>query len=249
MYETPYQMIFAHRGSSLYAPENTLPAFQRAVDDGADAVELDVKLTADQKVVVIHDQMIDRTTDGSGNVADMTLEELRQFDAGSWFSDQFHGIQIPTLEDVFGVVGREVYINIELTNYRTPNDSLVPAVVELVKKHKMIENVMFSSFLPKNLYEAKQHLPEVLVAILALPGIKGILSRGYIGRRAAPSVIHPYLTDVNAAFVKRQHSIGRRVNVWTVNMAEDIQRLFDMGVDGIFTDDPPLALRVLGRSG
>src|SRR5689334_23229806 len=111
----PRPVIFAHRGASAYAPENTIASFEFAVAQGTDAIELDVKLSADGHVIVHHDPTVDRTTNGKGKVKDLTLAELKTLDAGGFFSENFHGEKIPTLEEVFEAVGKRTFINVELT--------------------------------------------------------------------------------------------------------------------------------------
>src|SRR3990172_9288447 len=129
-----YPLIFAHRGASAHAPENTLAAFRRALDDGSPAIEFDVKLSADGHAVVIHDQTVDRTTDGHGRVRELTLEQLKALDAGGWFDSAFRGERIPTLDEVLASLDRRALMNIEFTNYASPFDGLVPKVTLLVKK-------------------------------------------------------------------------------------------------------------------
>ena len=124
-------LLIAHRGASAHAPENTLAAFELAIHLGAPAVELDVKLTGDHQVVVLHDQTLDRTTDGKGPLAAHTLEAVKQLDAGSYFSPEFRGEHVPTLAEVFEAIGKAALINVELTNYETPGDDLVDRVVQV----------------------------------------------------------------------------------------------------------------------
>lgn len=234
--------IFAHRGASAHAPENTLAAFDLALRQEADAFELDAKLSADGQVVVIHDQTVDRTTDGHGEVRNMTLPALKELDAGSFFDIAFRGERIPTLEEVFEAFGQKILINVELTNYATPADDLPVRVVELVKRHKLEKSILFSSFNPRALRMAHRLLPEVPKGMLALPGLPGWWARTWIGRIAVPyDALHPEISDVTPGLISKLHQQGRRMNVWTVNQAEDMQRLFSLGVDGIFTDDPELA--------
>ena len=112
----PRPVIFAHRGASAHAPENTIAAFELALAQQADAIELDVKLSSDGYVVVHHDDTVDRTTNGNGRIKDLSLAQLRSLDAGSFFAEKFRGEKIPTLEDVFEAVGKRTFINVELTN-------------------------------------------------------------------------------------------------------------------------------------
>jgi glycerophosphoryl diester phosphodiesterase len=237
-------IIFAHRGASAYAPENTLAAFELAVQQGAQAIELDAKLSTDGHVIVIHDQSVDRTTDGVGKVAEMPLSAMRELDAGSSFSEKFRGERIPTLDEVFEAVGKRILINVELTNYATPFDVLVPKVVELVRRHALEKRVLFSSFFPNNLRRARRLLPEVPRGLLTWAGWMGAWSRTF-SWLAPYQALHPYTTSVNARLVQRFHAAGRRVHVWTVNDEVEMRRLFALGVDGIFTDDPLLSLRTL----
>lgn len=238
-------IIFGHRGACALAPENTLASFNLAVDQGADFIELDAKLTADGRVVVIHDQTTNRTTGVSGTVTAMKLDELKALDAGTFFDTRFTGEKIPTLDEVFEEVGGKILINVELTNYSTPKDALVEEVAKLVKRHEMQRRVLFSSFLMGNLRKASALVPEAPVAILCLSGISGWLYREGIGFSGSPEVIHPNTADITEAYVKREHRRGRRVHVWTVNSEQDLARMFRCGVDGVFSDDPARARRVM----
>jgi glycerophosphoryl diester phosphodiesterase len=241
--------IFAHRGASAHAPENTLAAFELAIRQEADAFELDAKLSADGQVVVIHDQTVDRTTDGHGEVRKMTLAALKELNAGSYYDVAYQNERIPTLEEVFIEFGRKTLINVELTNYATPADDLPARVVDLVKKHKLEKHILFSSFNPRALRMTHRLLPEVPKGMLSLPGRSGWLTRSWIGRLVVPyEALHPELSDVGAGLVAKVHQKGCRIHVWTVNRPEDMQRLFKLGVDGIFTDDPLLARKILSET-
>ena len=238
-------VIFAHRGASALAPENTMASFQRALADGAQAIELDVKLTADGEVIVLHDQTVNRTTNGQGDVAKLTLAELKQFDAGCRFSPEFAGEPIPTLHEVFSAFGKKLLINVEITNYATPVDVLPDRVADLVRRHDLQEWVIFSSYNALNLIRLKRLLPQVPVGILAEQGAAGNLARRFFGRLVAPKMVHPYYSDVDRDYVIRQHALGRRVHVWTVNDPQEMCRLFRLQVDGIFTDDPRRSSQIL----
>jgi glycerophosphoryl diester phosphodiesterase len=241
-------IIFAHRGASAHAPENTLAAFELALAQNADAIELDVKLSADEHVVVIHDATVDRTTGSHGRVKDLTLAQLKSLDAGSSFGERYRGERIPTLEEVFEVVGRRTFINVELTNYTTPRDRLVEATCMLVEKFGLQERVLFSSFFASNLSKARAHLPGVPRGLLALEGWLGAWARSFGFAFGSYRALHPNLGDVTPQQVQRVHRLGRRIHVWTVNAAEDMRRLFQWDVDAIFTDDPQLAVQIRGES-
>lgn len=245
----PRPILFAHRGDLANAPENTLPSFQQAIQKGADGVELDVKITSDRHVIVIHDSSVDRTSDGKGKISSFTLEAIRKLDAGSWFHEKFKGVQIPLLEEVFETVGKDRLINIELTNYSTPRDGLVDKVCELIKRHGNQKQIIFSSFFASNLKRGAYLLPEIPRGLLAMPGIAGIWGRSFGFMFGEYQALHPYISDVSREQVQRVHRLKRRMHVWTANLPEDVTRLKEWGVDGIFTDDPATALKALGRSG
>ncbi len=244
----PSPVIFAHRGDLTHAPENTLPSFQQALQKGADGVELDAKLTADGQVIVIHDMTVDRTTTGKGRVASFKLDDIRKLDAGKWFDEKFNGTKVPMLAEVFELVGKDKLINIELTNYSTPRDGLVLKVCELIKRHNIQKQILFSSFLPSNLKIAAQTLPEIPRGLLAMPGLVGLWARSFGFMFGEYQALHPHISSTSREQVQRVHRLNRRVHVWTANSPEEVNRLKEWGVDGIFTDDPQTAVRALGRS-
>jgi glycerophosphoryl diester phosphodiesterase len=231
-------VIIGHRGASLHSPENTLAAFKLAVDRSAVAIEFDVKLTRDQQVVVIHDPNVARTTDGQGLVSKLTLEEIKRLDAGSWFSSNFKGERIPILEEVFNTVGMKLFMNIELTNYTTPSDPLVSKVVEIVKKKGMEDRVYFSSFLAANLVKARALLPDCGIGYLIYAGPARVFQRIFQSPPRSFDSLNPYRGSVTQKMIDHEHELGRRVLAYTVNDPAEMQRLFKLGVDGIFTDDP-----------
>jgi len=245
----PRPILFAHRGDLAHAPENTLPSFQQAIAKGADGVELDAKLTADGHVIVIHDTTVDRTTDGKGKIPSFTLEAIRKLDAGKWFNEKFAGTKVPMLEEVFELIGRDKMINIELTNYATPRDGLVAKVCELIKRHNNQEQILFSSFFSANLKAAEQILPQVPRGLLAMPGFVGLWSRSFGFTFGEYQALHPHISSASREQVQRAHRLNRRVHVWTANTTEEVSRLKEWGVDGMFTDDPQTAVRALGRGG
>ncbi len=243
----PRPIVLAHRGDLAHAPENTLPSFQQAIQKGADGVELDTKLTSDSHVIVIHDMAVERTSDGMGRVASFTLDAIRKLDAGSWFDQKFRGTKVPLLEEVFETVGKERLINVELTNYSTPRDGLVDKVCDLIKHHNNHEQIIFSSFFASNLKRAFHLLPEIPRGLLAMPGLAGIWARSFGFMFDNYQALHPYISSVDRQQIRRVHRLKRRVHVWTANTPEEVNQLKEWGVDGIFTDDPQMALRALGR--
>jgi glycerophosphoryl diester phosphodiesterase len=247
--DLPKPAIIAHRGACAFAPENTLASFELALRQGADAVELDAKLTQDGHIVVIHDQTVDRTTMHSGWVRDLSLAQLRKMDAGSHFDIAFAGEAIPTLDEVFKAVGKLTYTNVELTNLITPLDNLPGKTAALVKRHKILQRVWFSSFNPIALLRIHRLLPESPIGLLAWPGAAGWWARSPLGRLIPYQSLHVAMRDAKPGLIKRMHHDQRKVFVYTINLENEMLRLFEMGVDGIFTDDPLLARRVLNGVG
>jgi glycerophosphoryl diester phosphodiesterase len=255
MLETlPNPVVFAHRGASAHAPENTLAAFQLAWEQGAQAIEFDVKLTSDGHIVIIHDQTVDRTTNGTGFVARLPLAALRELDAGSWLpadtmrgDGYFRGEKIPTLDEVFETIGKKLFMNVELTNYSTPFDGLVPKAVATVKRHALEKCILFSSFFPHNLINAARLLPQTPRAQLIFPGWAGGWQYAW-GRSINIQAEHPFAGNVTQKFVDDAHARGRRVYAWTVNAPEEMRLLKSMSVDGIFSDDPLKALEFFGSN-
>jgi len=245
---TARPLIFAHRGASAYAPENTLAAFRLALEHGADGIELDAKLSADGQVVVIHDQTVDRTTDGHGRVNQLTLTQLRQLDAGIWKGDAFKGEKIPTLAEVLEMLGDRLIINIELTNYDSPQDGLPEKAAELVRAGHLEQSVLFSSFLPSNLLAIRNILPSVPLAILARPGLAGRTSRSAQSREVAQEYLHPHFLDTSKHLIERERAAGRQVTAWTVNIPFIMRRLIHAGVAGLITDNPRLGLTIRGQA-
>ena len=243
----PRPLVIGHRGASAHAPENTFASFELAIQNQADAIEFDVKLSADKHVVIIHDSSVDRTTNGVGKVAHMNLCALQELDAGSKFAIKYAGEKIPTLDEVFERFGKRILMNVELTNYSTPFDDLVKKVVEQVIKHKVENSVIFSSFLAKNLKLAQSLLPEVPCGLLAYSGWLGYFPRRF-GWKKYFQALHPHISDIDQDLVHSVHNSGKRIHVWTVNGENNIIRMLNLNVDGIFTDDPEMLRRVMEKS-
>ncbi len=239
----PRPLVFAHRGASNDAPENTLAAFELAVQLGAQAIELDAQLSADLQVVVIHDHHVDRTTDGKGKVSNLQLATLKQLDAGGHFDSTFRGERIPTLNEVFEAVGQRVLINVELKNDASIWDDLPARVAQLVVQHKLQQRVIFSSFNPIALVKIKRILPDTPTCLLALSGTKGGWACSWGYKALGCAALHPDVSSVTPRLVQQVHKSSRRIHVYTVNEPEVIQHMLNAGVDGFFSDNTTLALR------
>jgi glycerophosphoryl diester phosphodiesterase len=240
----PKPLVIGHRGASAHAPENTLAAFQLAIDHRADAIEFDVCLSSDDQVMVIHDGSVNRTTNGKGKVAHLSMSEMQKLDAGINFSEKYAGEKIPTLINVFEKFGNQILMNVELKNYSTPFDGLVKKVVELVRYYKLEDRVLFSSFISNNLNISRKLIPEVPCGLLANSGWLGYYQRHY-GWKKKYQALHPYITEVDKNLVDNLHLTGKRIHVWTVNKENDLKHMLDLKVDGVFTDDPGMLRHIM----
>lgn len=235
--------VWAHRGANADAPENTLPAFEIALEQGVDGFELDVQLTRDDHVVVIHDETLERTTDGHGWVADHSLEALRALDASTG-RDGFAGTRIPTLAEVFGLVhGSPIRLNIELKNSRIAYKGLEERVLELVARHGLEHQVVLSSF---NHYSLRHVLKLGSLVPLGALYSELLFKPWRYAQRLGATALHPPLRATRRRLVEQSHDHGLAVHVWTANDADDIARLAAIGVDAVITDRPLLAREILG---
>ncbi len=240
---TDRPLIFAHRGASHAAPENTLPAFRRAVELGADGVELDVHLTSDGVPVVIHNETVDATTDSTGRVTEMTLAQAKMLDAGSYVDPVFAGTCVPTLEEVLAEVGKELLVNVELKPAGGRNAGLSAAVVGLVRRLGLEDRVWFSSFKPHHLHEARQ--ASALIPCGLLYGPLNPLTPLF--RLFTPhEALHPYHRLITPHSIERAHRHGLRVSAWTVDDVTVARRLADWGVDVLITNEPARLLQAFG---
>jgi glycerophosphoryl diester phosphodiesterase len=238
----------AHRGASAVAPANTLAAFEKAVELGADGIELDVHLSADGVPVVIHDFAVGATTDGTGRVAEMDLAQLKQLDAGSRFDPAFAGERIPTLEEVLQAFGDRLLLNVELKSTSPRDNGLEQAVLALVEQYGLGSRVLLSSFNPFSLRRAKKIAPHVRAGLLYAPDLPLFLSHAWLAPLFPHEARHPEHTMVDARYMAWAHRRGYRVNVWTVDDPEEMRRLIGLGVSAIITNVPDVLREVLKKS-
>lgn len=234
--------IFAHRGFSSQYPENTMIAFRRALEAGADGIEFDARLTRDGKIVIMHDATVDRTTNGHGKVRDLSFAEILSLDAGSKKGVIFENERIPVLEQVLDELGRKLLLNIELCNYDEGDDRMLAnQTVDLIEKYKLEDTVIVSSFRFNNLVYIKDRNPNISCGLIAKQGFMGIFSRNFLNHSVSVDALHPYYKDVNQNMIHKEQLCGRQVRAWTVNSPTDIINLSQMGINAIFTDDPLIA--------
>ncbi len=234
-------LVIAHRGASAVAPENTLPGFARAVDLGADAVELDAKLTLDGQVVAFHDRTLVRTTGAEGSIGSWPLTELRTLDAGAWKSEAFRGVRIPTLSEVFETLDYRLLVNVELSDYWGAMVPLVEQVVRIVGEHRMTDRVLLSSFDSGALAAAQRMAPEIARGHLFGP--TPLAYRDLLRPKVPVMALHPHESRVRPNRIAAAHRSHRRVHVYTVLDEARMRTLWSWGVDGLITDLPDLARR------
>ena len=235
--ESLFRSIFAHRGASAHAPENTLAAFRYAQSSGADGIELDVHLSADHQVVVIHDDDVSRTTNGLGKVQELRLEELRRLDAGQ-------GEVIPTLLEVLELIGDQMLVNIELKGFSRSAASLPEKATRMVTELNLDSRVIYSSFNPMLLIQTRRCDPQAKCGLLMLPGGLSSALRLIGAAFLHPWSLHPHYSSVSQTFMNRAQHKGRAVITYTVNQPQEMRRLFNLGIQGIITDDPVQAIEV-----
>jgi glycerophosphoryl diester phosphodiesterase len=251
-------MLVAHRGGAKLAPENTLPAFRSAVEEwGADMLEMDVRLTRDGRVVVIHDDTVDRTTDGTGLVSDLTLAEVRELDAGYHFVDldgrpkfRGRGVRVPTFGEVVDACP-SVWLNVEVKEA-----AVAGPLVEEIRKHRQEHRVLVAAEHERNRQDALGY-EGPWGASRRDSALFWLLHRVPGGRAYTPRVDVFQLPEkwkglriVTSRFVREAHRRNIPVHVWTVDDPDDMRRLLSLGVDAILSDRPDLLSDVLvGLSG
>jgi glycerophosphoryl diester phosphodiesterase len=236
-------LIFAHRGSKGTHPENTMAAFIEAEKSGADGIELDVHLTNDGEVVIIHDETLDRTTTFTGRVIDYPLAKIKEADAGTKFSGDFKGERIPTLKEFFEwFCDKKLLINVELKNDVIPYNGLEEKVIKLIRDFKLENRVILSSFNHESIKNLRKIAPDIERALLfdQLPADFQNLLAAY-----KETGFHPKAKGLTKEIVDLAKMLGYTVRPWIANSAAEIERINGYGVDVIMTDFPALAVKTL----
>lgn len=236
-------LVFAHRGSKCNRPENTISAFHEALRVGADGVELDVHLTADNELVVIHDEKIDRTTNGKGLVQRLTLAQLKRYDAGAWFGTEFTGERIPTLLEVLSLLTENFFtgvLNIEIKTDKHQYPNIEMLLSELMTQTDWPFEHLYSSFNLESLRKMKDLEPDTELSFLTENSIRKI-ERGLIEDfiqsihpRKTYAFKHPVLTSFST----------KPIRIWTVNSEKEMLLAFQENIAGIITDYPEKALQI-----
>jgi len=231
-------LIIGHRGANKSEPENTLRSFKKAIELQADYIELDVQVSKDGEVVVIHGYEISELTGYNGYVEKMTLDELKQLDFGE-------GEKIPTLQEVIDLAQGQIGLQIEIKV-----EEIGKKIIEMLREANFIESTIISSFIHNELLKIKKIEPKIKLGALLSERISDSRDLTKATKRVIKKnlfAVHPHFAGVDKELVDFAHNNNLKVNVWTVNERPDMERLIKLGVDGIITDDIPLAKQLLDR--
>jgi len=235
-------LVAAHRGASKYAPENTMAAFRLAETMGADSIELDVRATRDGRLIALHDETVDRTTNGTGRAVELTYREIRRLDAGGWFSPAFEGERIPSVEEVLDHFGGKIGLILELKQpsaYPGIERSLARLLSERGLDRPERGRVVIQSFDTRSLRRVRKLLPDVPIAVLVRPRHR-VTSRDLADYRRFADAVHLPRSSARKPVIRRIRSHGLSVMVWNVRSKRQVRKLLQYGADGILTDDPAL---------
>ncbi len=234
----------AHRGFSGKYPENTMLAFKKAVEAGADGIELDVHFTKDGEVVIIHDERIDRTSDGEGYVVDFTYAEISGFDASAGFAGVYGFNRIPTLREYFELVKPiEGFItNIELKTSINEYPGIEKVVLELIDEFGLEDRIIISSFNHYSIMRTKAINPRIKCGFLESSWIYNF---GEYTKTRGVECVHPLYLSLNEESVSEIKSNGIQINTWTVNKEADVERLYNLGVDAVISNYPDMVKGVI----
>jgi len=247
-----WPVIVAHRGASAAHPENTIESFLAAIAEGADMVELDVRLTADEVPVVMHDLDVSRTTEGSGFVHQMSLKELKRLDASG---GRARRSEIPTLREALEALSGKVGLDIEIKNmpgepsFDSPREAAVEETLKLIEEAGFEGTLMVSSFNWLSIERAKERSPDLPTGLITTADTDPWAALVYV-RSKGHDVLLPQaaaLLRAGEAFVEAAHGDGVRVGTWTVDDPQTVERLFTMGVDAIATNDPAMGVPICAR--
>jgi len=226
----------AHRGAAGTRPELTRPAFERAVEIGVDMIELDVQLTADQALVVLHDRELGRTVRAEGEVRARTLAELCQLDAGAWFALEYAGARVPSLDEVLDLTAGKAALNVEIKSPAPDWDATARVLIDLLTAKGRLDSTVISSFEMGALRAVRERSKAARIGVLwdtVDLDPMWLLAEGLDARS-----VHPHWALVDAAVIEQARACGRAVIVWTVNEPTAIAHLAELGVDGIISDYP-----------
>lgn len=227
---------YGHRGASGYYPENTMLSFEKALEMGSTGIETDVQVTKDGVLVLIHDEMVNRTTNGHGLVKDYNYSELSKLDAGSWFSKEYSSLRIPTLEEfLLFASDKNLIINLEIKSGVIQYDGIEKRIIELVYKYNLQSRVILSSFNHYSAVKCKEIAPEIKTGLLYM---EGLYKPEKYARTAGADALHPYFYALNGEVAREIKKEGLMINTFTVNDTNYMKYFLELELDGIITNYP-----------
>lgn len=235
---------YAHRGASMYYPENTMLAFEKALELGATGIETDVQMTEDGVLILIHDELVNRTTNGRDFIKNYTYKEIRELDAGSWFRKDFKSLKIPSLDELMDLLmDKNIKLNIELKSNVILYEGIEEKVIERIYKYNMQNKVIISSFNHYALKKCKEISPEIKIGLLY---VAGLYEPEKYAKRLGAEALHPYFYAVNnAEIIKNIKKSGLMLNPYTVDAESYMKFFLHEGVDGIITNYPDKLNKIL----
>jgi len=242
-------LVIAHRGANRLAPENTVAAFKKALEFNVDGFENDVHMTSDGRLVVCHDDAVDRTSNGTGLICEKTFEELRALDFGGWFAPEFAGEKIPTLEEFFELCGPLKVVNVEIKRAVDGSIACAAAVVRMAKEMGVFDKLIVSSFDMDMLQACLAEDADTRICFLYAPDNEEACEEieddpAGFAKKHKLYAYHPFVMLVSPDYIEECHGAGIVVNPWTINQDHAMNMLCEWGADGIITDESELAMQI-----
>ncbi len=243
-YHLPERGVCAHRGAMTSHPENTLPAFEAAIECGAHMIEFDVQLSKDGELVIMHDSKVERTTDGAGQVSEMTFEELRQLDAGSWKGAEFNGLKIPTLQEVLSIMPKNIWLNIHLKGGAEVGEKVALAVAEEKRLHQAVVAATMEA-----VSAAREAVPEILICNMERQSGAWDYVDGTIAIQADFIQLNGGIKPEFREYAEKLKAEGIKINYFGTDDAIELGTLWEYGVDFPLVNDIQAAIQVAKKEG
>ncbi len=243
-YQLPERGVCAHRGAMTSHPENTLPAFEAAIESGAHMIEFDVQLSKDGELVIMHDSKVERTTDGTGQVSEMTFEELRQLDAGSWKGAEFNGLKIPILQEVLSIMPKNIWLNIHLKGGAEVGEKVALAVAEEKRLHQAVVAATMEA-----VNAAREAVPEILICNMERQSGAWDYVDGTIAIQADFIQLNGGIKPEFREYAEKLKAEGIKINYFGTDDALELRTLWEYGVDFPLVNDIQAAIQVAKKEG
>jgi glycerophosphoryl diester phosphodiesterase len=239
-------LVLGHRGALGHAPENTMASFELGLELGADLLEMDIHMSHDGELIVMHDAEVSRTTDGHGMIHDLALAEIKKLDAGAWFGDRFRGQRVPTLPEVLAWAKNRIPLVIEIKGSPHPAPGIEEAMVEVLRDHDMLDEVMAISFHHTSVKRVKELEPKLATGILFSGHLVDTVG---VAKAALADSVRPKWSYWTAELVEEVHAAGLTAHAWNANDEKRAEYLVGLGIDCIGTNYPERLRAYLDRNG